>query len=59
MQPEKKGKQIDSLGTWLSTWALYEEVMVFVYTQKYSELDYYRNFIMQQDKKFNWLAVQM
>ena len=59
MWPRKKGKQIDSLGTWLSTWALYEQVMVYVYPQKCSELAYYRNFIMQQDKKFNWSAVQM
>ena len=34
MQPRKKGKQIDSLGTWLSTWALYEQVMVYVYPEK-------------------------
>ena len=47
MCPRKKGKQIDSLGMWLSTWAFYEQVMV------------YRNFIMQQDKKFIWSAVQM
>ena len=59
MQPRKKGKQIDSLGMWLSAWALYEQVMVYVYHQKYSELAYYRNFIMQQDKKFIWSAVQM
>ena len=59
MQPRKKGKQINSLGTWLSTWALYEQVMVYVYPQKYSELAYYRNFILQQDKKFIWSAVQM
>ena len=59
IQPRKKGKQIDSLGAWLSTWALYEQVMVYVYPQKYSELAYYRNFIMQQDKKFIWSAVQM
>ena len=50
---EKKGKQINSLGTWLSAWALYEQVMVYVYPQKYSELAYYKNLIMQQDKKFN------
>ena len=33
--------------------------MVYVYPQKYSELAYYRNFIMQQDNKFIWSAVQM
>ena len=44
MWPRKKGKH---LGMWLSTWALYEKVMVYVYPQKYSELAYYRNFIMQ------------
>ena len=38
MQPRKKGKQIDSLGTLLSTWALYEQVMVYVNPQKFSEL---------------------
>ena len=59
MWPRKKGKPIDSLGTWLSAWVLYEQVMVYVYPQKYSELAYYRNFIMQQDKKSNWPAVQM
>ena len=59
MQPRKKGKQIDSLGNWLSTWALHEQVMVYVYPQKYSELAYYRTFVMHQDKKFNWSAVQM
>ena len=36
MWPRKKGKQIDSLGMWLSKWALYEQVMVYVYPQKYS-----------------------
>ena len=59
MQPRKKGKQINSLGTWLSAWALCEQVMVYVYPQKYSELAYYGNFIMQQDKKFNWSTFQM
>ena len=29
------------------------------YPLEYFELAYYRNFIMQQDKKFNWSAVQM
>ena len=33
--------------------------MVYAYPQRYSELAYYRNFIMQQDKKFIWSAVQM
>ena len=51
MQARKKGKQIDCLSTWLSAWALYEQVMVYAYPQRYSELAYYRNFIMQQDKK--------
>ena len=51
MQPRKKGKQIDCMSTWLSAWALYEQVMVYVYPQRYSELAYYRNFIMYQDKK--------
>ena len=59
MCPRKNGKQIDFLGTWLSVWALYEQVMVYAYPQKYSELAYYRNFIMQQYKKFIWSAVQM
>ena len=59
MQPRKKGKQINSLGMWLSAWALYKQVMVYAYPQKYSDLAYYRNFIMQQDKKFIWSAVQM
>ena len=59
MWPRKKGKQIDCLSTWLSTWALYEQVMVYAYPQRYSKLAYYRNFIMQQDKKFIWSAVQM
>ena len=49
MWSRKKGKQINSLGTWLSTWALYEQVIVYGCPQKYSELAYYRNFIMQQD----------
>ena len=31
MQPRKKVKQIDSPGTWVSAWALYEQVMVYVY----------------------------
>ena len=31
--------------------------MVYVYL--HSELAYYRNFIMKQDEKFNWPAVQM
>ena len=59
MQPRKKGKQIDSIGTCLSTWALYEQVIIYVYPLKYSELAYYGKFIMQQDKKFNWSVVQM
>ena len=59
MWPRKKGKQINSLGMWLSTCAPYEQVMVYAYPKKYSELAYYRNFIMQQDKKFIWSAVQM
>ena len=59
MWPGKKGKQINSPDTWLSTWALYEQVMVYVYPQKYSELAYDRNFIIQQDRKFIWSAVQM
>ena len=33
--------------------------MVYTYPQRYSKLAYYRNFIMQQDKKFIWSAVQM
>ena len=59
MQPRKKGRQIDCLSTWLLAWALYKQVMVYTYPQRYSELAYYRNFIMQQDKKFIWSAVQM
>ena len=59
MQPRKKGKQIDCLGTWLSAWVLYEQVMVYIYPKSYPELAYYRNFIMQQDKKFIWSTVQM
>ena len=43
----------------LLAWALYEQVMVYTYPQRYSKLAYYRNFIMQQDKKFIWSAVQM
>ena len=49
--PIWKGKQIDSLGTWLSTLGLYEQVVVYVYPWKYSQVAYYRN--------FNWSAVQM
>ena len=59
MWPRKKGKQIDCLSIWLSTWALYEQVMVYAYPQRYYELAYYGNFIMWQDKKFIWSAVQM
>ena len=59
MWPRKKDKQIDCLSTWIMPWALYELVMVYSYPQRYSELAYYRNFIMQQDKKFIWSAVQM
>ena len=59
MWPRKKGKQIDCLSMWLMAWALYEQVMVYTYPQRHSELAYYRNFIMQQDKKFIWSAVQM
>ena len=59
MWPRKKGKQIDCLSTWLTAWALYEQVMVYTYPHRYSELAYYRNFIMQQDKIFIWSAVQM
>ena len=59
MQPRKKGKQVDCLSMWLPDWALYEQVMVYTYSQKYSELAYYRNFIMQEDKKSIWSAVQM
>ena len=33
--------------------------MVYTYPQKYSDLAYYRNLIMQQDKTFIWSAVQM
>ena len=57
--PRKKSNQVNSLSTWSFTWALYEQVTVYVHPQNYSELSYYRNFIMQQDKKFNWSAVQM
>ena len=59
MWPRKKDKHIDCLSTWLSAWALYEQVMVYAYSQRYSKLVYYRNFIMQQDKKFIWSAAQM
>ena len=59
MQPRKEGKQINCLSTWLSAWALYEQVMVYAYPQRYPKLAYYRNFIMQQDKKFIWPTVQM
>ena len=52
MQP-KKGKQINFMSTWLSAWALYEQVMVYAYPQRYPKLAYYRNFIMQQDKKIH------
>ena len=56
---EKKCRHIDCLSMWLLAWALYKHVMVYTYPQRYSELAYYRNFIMQQDKKFIWSAVQM
>ena len=59
MWPRKKCRQIDCLSMWLSAWAFYEQVMVYTYPQRYSELAYYRIFIMQQDKKFIWSAVQM
>ena len=59
MWPRKKGKQIDCLSVWLSAWALYEQVMVYPYPEMYPKLTYYKNFIMQQDKKFIWPAVQM
>ena len=59
MWPRKKGKQIDSLRNWLSAWIFYEQVMVYVYLQKYFELAYHRNFIMQQEKKLNWSALKM
>ena len=59
MWSRKKGKQIACLSMWLMTLALYKQVMVYTYPQRYSELSYYRNFIMQQDKKFIWSAVQM
>ena len=51
MQPRKKWRQINCLSMWLSAWALYEQVMVYTYPQRYSELPYYRNLTMQQDKK--------
>ena len=41
MWPRKKGKQIDCLSTWLTAWALYEQVMIYTYPQIYSELAYY------------------
>ena len=56
---QKKGKQINCLSTWLSVWALYKQVMVYAYPQRCPELAYYRNFIMQQDKKFIWPTFQM
>ena len=59
MQTRKKCRQINCLSMWLFTWALHEQVMVYTYPQRYSELAYYRNFIMQQDEKFIWSAVQM
>ena len=59
MWPRRKGKQIDCLSMWRMAWALYEQVMVYTYPQWYSELANYRHFIMQQDKKFIWSAVQM
>ena len=59
MWPRKKGKQIDCISTWLTAWALYEQVMVYSYPQRYSELAYYRNLFIQQDKKFIRSAVQM
>ena len=59
MWPRKKGKQIDCLNTWLSAWALYKQVMVYAYPKRYVKLAYYRNFIMQQDKKFIWSTVQI
>ena len=59
IEPRKKGRQTDCLSTWLLAWALYEQVMVYTYPQRYSELAYYRNFIMQQDRKFIWSAAQM
>ena len=52
MWTRNKGRQIYCLSMWLLAWALYEQVMVYTYQQRYSELAYYRNFIMQQDKKF-------
>ena len=59
MQPRKKGKQIDCPSTRFLAWTLYKQVMVYTYAQRYSELAYYRNFIMQQDKKFIWSTVLM
>ena len=59
MWPRKKCRQIDCLSMCLSAWALYKQVMVYTYPQRYSKLAYYRNFIMQQDKKFIWSTVQM
>ena len=55
----KTGKQINYLSMWLMAWPLYEQVMVYTNPQRYSELAYYRHFIMLQDKKFIWSAVQM
>ena len=59
MWPRKKGRQINCLSMWLSAWASYKQVMVYTYPQWYSKLASYRNFIMQQDKKFIWSVVQM
>ena len=59
MQARKKCRQIDCLSMWLLAWALYKQVMVYTYPQRYPKLAYYRNFIMQQDKKFTWSTVQM
>ena len=56
--PEKR--QADQLSEYLAlrlgpVWG----GMVYAYLQRYPELAYYRNFIIQQDKKFIWPAVQM
>ena len=58
MQP-RKARKIDCLSTWLLAWTLYEQDMVYTYPQRYSKLAYYRNVIMQQDKKFIWSTVQI
>ena len=57
MKPNQKGREINGLMSWLHSWGLYEQVLLTANLYCYLGLAHYRDYIMQQDKKFILQAI--